>query len=92
VALRQPDEWEQRASRFLERARSYLDRQPGFAGIELERDDQGRLVETTRWQSMQDCQRYVRGGAAATVATMADAALPTAQYPNGAWTRETSES
>jgi heme-degrading monooxygenase HmoA len=90
TAISDPGEWEKRAARLLERARPFLERQPGFAGIELQRED-GGLVEETRWQSMDDCRRYVRGGAAATVATMADAALPTAPYPNGAWLRETLE-
>ena len=90
TAIADAEEWSKRAGRFLERARPFLERQPGLAGIDLERDG-GQLLETTRWQSMDDCRRYVRDGAAATVATMADAALPTAPYPNGAWTRENIE-
>jgi heme-degrading monooxygenase HmoA len=90
TAIADAEEWTKRAERFLQRARPFLERQSGFAGIELARGD-GALVETTRWQSMEDCRRYVRDGAAATVATMADAALPTAPYPNGTWSRETKE-
>ncbi len=90
TAIAGAEEWSKRAERFLERARPFLERQPGFAGIELIREDSG-LVETTRWQSLDDCRRYVRDGGAATVATMADALLPTAPYPNGTWTRENTE-
>ena len=84
-------EWDKRAARMLERVRPFLERQPGFAGIDLRRGERGELTEETRWHSPDDCRRYVRGGAAATVATMADALLPTAPYPNGAWLRETVE-
>ena len=91
TAIADAGEWDKRAARLLERVRPFLERQPGFAGIELRRAPAGELVEETHWQSMDDCRRYVREGAAATVATMADALLPTAPYPNGAWLRETRE-
>jgi heme-degrading monooxygenase HmoA len=90
TAVRDAEEWEKRAARLLERLRPLLERQPGFAGIELRRED-GGLVEETRWQSMADCRSYLREGAAATAATIADGLLPTAPYPNGAWLRETRE-
>ena len=90
TAIADPEEFAKRAERYLARVRPILEKQPGFAGVELVRED-GGLVETTRWASMDDCRRYVREGAAALVATMADAALPTAPYPNGTWRRETNE-
>jgi len=90
TAISDPEEWTKRAERYLQRVRPLLEQQPGFQGIELAREDDG-LVETTRWESMDDCRRYVRESAAAMVATLADAALPTAPYPNGTWHRETSE-
>jgi hypothetical protein len=90
TAIADPAEWDKRAERYLQRVRPFLERQTGFQGIELVRDGAG-LIETTRWQNMDDCRRYIREGAAAMVATMADAALPTAPYPNGAWQRETTE-
>jgi heme-degrading monooxygenase HmoA len=89
TAIAEPNEWDKRAARLLERVRPFLERQPGFAGIIVRRGEGGALVEETRWRSKDDCRRYVREGAAATVATMADAVLPTAPYPNGAWLRET---
>ncbi len=91
TAIADPDEWDRRAARLLERLRPFLERQPGFAGIDLQRGDDGALRETTRWLTLEDCQRYVREGAAATAATISDALLPTAPYPNGAWVRETHE-
>ena len=91
TAIADPEEWDRRAERLLERVRPFLERQPGFASIEVRRGEGGALTEETRWQTTADCRRYVRDGAAATVATMADALLPTAPYPNGAWLRETRE-
>ncbi len=90
TAISDADEWSKRAERYLQRVRPLLEQQLGFEGIDLERADNG-LIETTRWQSMEDCRRYVREGAAAMVATLADAALPTAPYPNGTWRRETTD-
>ena len=91
TAIADPEEWDRRAALFLERVRPLLERQPGFVDIELRRGEAGALTEETRWQTLADCQRYVRAGGAATVATMSDALLPTAPYPNGAWARETKE-
>ena len=90
TAITDAEEWQRRAARLLERLGPFLERQPGFAGIDLRRED-GGLVEETRWQSPDDCRRYVRDGAAAMAATIADASLPTAPYPNGSWLRETRE-
>ena len=52
------------------------------------RDEMGQL---TRWQTLEDCLRYVRGGGAATVALHEDRAIPTASYADGAWLRRTFE-
>ncbi|OGO50877.1 MAG: hypothetical protein A2148_07955 [Chloroflexi bacterium RBG_16_68_14] len=91
TAITDPDEWDRRAGRLLERLRPLLERQPGFLGIELSHGEGDSMTEVTRWRSLADCQHYVRDGAAATAATISDALLPTAPYPNGAWTRETRE-
>ena len=91
TAIADAEEWDKRAERLLERLRPHLERQPGFVDVELVRGEGGALTESTRWQSMDDCRHYVRDGAAATAATIADAILPTAGYPNGAWVRETRE-
>lgn len=91
TAIGDPEEWDKRAARLLERLTPFLERQAGFLGIDLSRGEGGALTEETRWQSPDDCRRYVREGAAAMAATMSDALLPTAPYPNGAWLRETRE-
>ena len=89
TAIRDPEEWRKRADSLVERLRPLLERQPGFVDVAVEAADDGSLRETTRWSSADDCRRYVREGGAAMVATIADALLPTAPYPNGAWVRET---
>jgi len=91
TAIRDADEFQKRVSRFAERARPVLALQAGFGGLTIEGMGDGGLRETTSWTSMDDCRRYVREGGAAMVATIADAVLPTAPYPNGAWVRETRE-
>jgi heme-degrading monooxygenase HmoA len=91
TAIADPEEWDRRAARLLERLRPLLERQPGFQGVELSRGEGGGLTETTRWASVDDCRRYVREGAAAMAATMSDGFLPTAPYPNGSWVRGTRE-
>ena len=91
TAIRDAEEWDKRAARLLDRLRPYLERQPGFAGIDVRHGDGSALIEETRWRSPDDCRRYVREGGAAMAATMSDALLPTAPYPNGAWLRETRE-
>jgi len=53
--------------------------------------DDGQMGQVTRWQTLEDCLRYVRGGGAATVALHEDRAIPTASYPHGAWLRRTFE-
>ncbi len=91
MVIRDAEECDKRVARLLERLRPLLERQAGFEGVELQRGDGGELTETTRWRSMEDCRRYVREGGAATAATISDAVLPTAPYPNGAWMRENRE-
>ena len=88
TAIADAEEWDKRAARLMERLRPFLERQPGFDGIELSRGEGGALTETTRWASEEDCRRYVRGGGAAMAATISDGFLPTAPYPNGNWVRE----
>lgn len=86
-----PAEWKQRTEVLLPRLLALLRRQPGFVSLEMLRAADGRLVEITRWETAEDCRRYVRGGAAATAAALSDAVFPTAAYPNGAWVRRTFE-
>ncbi|HZP57074.1 MAG TPA: antibiotic biosynthesis monooxygenase [Dehalococcoidia bacterium] len=92
TTVRDPQEWQRRSDALLARLVPYLERQPGFAGHELQRDgDGGRMAEVTRWRTDADLRHYLRDGAAAMAATMLDAFFPTAPYPDGTWVRETAE-
>ncbi len=68
-----------------------LQREAGFVSVEYlwGVDEPGLTAQVTRWRSEADCARYVRGGGAARVATIEEAAVPTAAYPDGAWVRNT---
>lgn len=91
VAIR-PEEWEDRARLLQERLTAVLRRQPGFLGWQLLRTPDGAaMTEVTRWDSLEHCKRYVREGGAALAATIMDAIVPTAPYPDGAWIRATYE-
>ena len=92
TTITKQDEWDTRYAPLLARLRPLLERQPGFVDHDLRReDDGGRMVETTRWRSADDCRAYLRNGGAAMAATILDAFFPTAPFPNGNWVRETSE-
>jgi len=67
--------------------------QQGFVAVQYlwGNGDDGEFAQVTTWATPDDCQRYVREGAAATVATIEDAAIPTAAHPDGAWVRRTYE-
>lgn len=87
--LKDPAEWEKRGPRLDAAIKPVLEKQPGFQGVEVQWTD-GVLVETTAWDSEENCRAYIRNGGAATVGTLADAAMPTAAYPDGTWTRTNS--
>ena len=92
TTVTRPEEWDARRGPLLARLRPFLERQPGFVSHELRRGEEpGSMVEVTAWSTAGDCRAYLRNGAAAMAATMLDAALPTAPYPDGAWVRETVE-
>lgn len=85
-----PEDWATRMAALEPRLRAVLDRQPGFVSHELRLEgDGGRMVEETSFETADDCRAYLRNGAAAMCATLLDAALPTAAFPNGTWYRET---
>jgi hypothetical protein len=75
----------------LPKIRKVLEAVPGFISVEYlwGTDEPGYVAQITVWQSEDDCRRYVREGSAAMVATIEDAAVPTAAYPNGSWVRQT---
>ena len=78
----------------LPRIRERLESEPGFVRVEYlwSADEDGAFAQITSWQTLGDCLHYVREGGAATVATIEEAAVPTALHPNGAWVRQTYES
>ena len=86
-------EWESRLGGVLPRIREALEAEAGFVSVQYAwgLDGDGEMVQTTIWKTADDCRRYVREGAAATVATIEDAAIPTAPHPDGAWVRKTFE-
>ena len=87
-----PDDFEKRKAALLAKLLPYLQRQPGFAGHDLQADGgPGGMVETIRWETEADCRRYLRGGAAAMAATWLDGFFPTTPYPDGTWIREVAE-
>jgi heme-degrading monooxygenase HmoA len=83
--------WEAALGTVLPKIREVLAAAPGFVSVEYlwGTDKAGHVAQITTWQSEEDCRRYVREGAAAMVATIEDAAAPTAAYPNGSWVRQT---
>ena len=87
------EQWRSRVEALLPRLRPVLERQPGFLSVQhlWAADGIGDMVEVTIWESAGACRDYVRGGGAALAATISDAVLPTADYPHGAWVRETYE-
>jgi len=86
-------EWEKRLSGVLPRVKEILKGEHGFVSVEYSwgAEDDGEMMQVTSWDTLKDCQQHVRGGGAADIATMEDAALPTAPFPNGAWVRKTFE-
>ena len=83
--------WEAQLRAALPSIVAVLEAQAGFLsaqylwGIE----NNGETAQITTWKSWDDCRRYVRGGGAAMVATLEEAVLPTAPYPEGTWVRKT---
>jgi heme-degrading monooxygenase HmoA len=87
------EQWRQRLEGVLPALKAVLEAEAGFLGVEYlwGAENDGLMAQITRWQTLEDCQRYVRGGAAATVALQEDRAIPTAPHPDGAWVRRTFE-
>jgi heme-degrading monooxygenase HmoA len=83
--------WEAALGTALPQILQVLAEQPGFVAVQYlwGIDEPGRTAQITTWRSEGDCRNYVRGGGAATVATIEDAAVPTAAHPKGSWNRET---
>lgn len=86
-------QWRTRLDGALASITAVLESQSGFVGVEYlwGAQDDGLIAQVTRWRTLDDCQRYVRNGAAATVAMHEERALPSAPQPDGAWVRRTFE-
>ena len=86
-------EGDSRLAGVVPKIKQVLETEPGFVSLQYlwGLDEGGMIAQITNWQTPDDCRRYVRAGGAATVATLEDAALPTAAHPNGAWVRKTYE-
>jgi len=85
--------WQAQLAGVLPKITAVLERSPGFVSVQYAWDvnQEGAFAQITTWHTVDDCRRYVREGAAATVATIEEAALPTALHPDGAWVRHTYE-
>lgn len=86
-------DWEARLRAALPGIMEVLRAEPGFVSLQYlwGVDGDGEMGQITTWRSLEECRRYIHGGAAATVAMQEDRALPTAPYPAGAWVRRTFE-
>jgi hypothetical protein len=92
--LKDRAQWESQLAKALPAIKQVLEAEFGFVSVEYlwSADEDGAFAQITTWRSLDDCWRYVRQGSAATVATLEEAAVPTALHPNGAWVRTTYES
>lgn len=91
--IRDRAQWEAALGAVLPKIKGVLASEDGFASVEYAWgvDDDGEFAQVTTWKTLDDCRAYVRGGGAATVATIEDAAVPTAPHPDGGWVRKTFE-
>jgi hypothetical protein len=85
--------WETQLAGVMPKIRPVLERTPGFISVQYAWDvfGQGEFAQITTWERDEDCKRYVREGPAATIATLEEAAIPTALHPDGRWVRQTYE-
>ncbi len=91
--LRDRSHWEAALQKVLPRISDLLRAEVGFVSVQYAwgAENDGEFAQTTAWDSLDDCLRYIREGTAATLATVEDAAIPTAAHPDGAWVRKTFE-
>jgi hypothetical protein len=85
--------WQAQLSRVLPKITAILEESSGFVSVQYAWDvnDEGEFAQITTWLTDQDCRRYIREGAAAAIATIEEAAVPTALHPDGKWVRQTYE-
>ena len=94
TALADRAQWQSRLDAVMPKLREVLEAEPGFVSVEYlwGTGDDGEFSQITTWETLEDCQRYVREGGAATVGAYEDRAIPTASHPDGGWVRKTFES
>jgi len=85
--------WQSQLNVVLPKITGILEKSAGFVSVRYAWDvnEEGAFAQITTWQSEDDCKRYVREGGAATIATLEEAAIPTAPHPEGRWVRQTYE-
>jgi len=85
--------WESQLADVLPKITGILEKCPGFVSFQYAWDvnEEGAFAQITTWRTEDECKRYVREGAAATIATIEEGALPTAPHPDGRWVRQTYE-
>lgn len=83
--------WEASLGTVLPKLRDIMQSHAGFVSVQYlwGADEPGKFAQITTWSGEDECRKYIREGGAATVATIEDAAVPTAGYPNGNWVRHT---
>jgi hypothetical protein len=93
TAIKDRAQWQSRLDAVLPKLRQVLEAEAGFVSVEYDwgGENDGEFAQTTTWKTMDDCQRYVRQGGAATVGAIEDRAIPTASHPDGAWVRKNYE-
>jgi heme-degrading monooxygenase HmoA len=85
--------WQSQLAGVLPKITGILEKSPGFVSVQYAWDvnDEGAFAQITTWRGEDDCRRYIREGSAATIATIEEAAVPTAPHPEGRWVRQTYE-
>lgn len=91
--IKDRDLWEAALGKVLPKINGLLQGVAEFVSVQYAwgAEDNGEFAQITTWKTLDGCRAYVRGGGAATVATLEDAAVPTASHPDGAWVRKTFE-
>lgn len=93
TSVKDREQWQSRLDAVLPKVRAVLEAEAGFQSVEYvwSAEDDGEFVQITAWDTLDNCNRYIRDGGAATVGALEDRAIPTASQPDGTWVRKTYE-